>query len=588
MPIRRLLVAAFALAFSGALAAQDISIPVYETELPNGMKVLLVERHETPRISCRMFFRVGSVNERPGLTGVSHLLEHMMFKGTNRIGVKDAARDEELRRRIDVVGIALDQEELKGDRADPKRISDLRIDMAALQKEERDLIIKDELWETYLKNGATGLNAFTSNDVTAYIVNIPSNRLELYCWLESDRIANQCFREFYSERDVVMEERRLGENTPTGPFFEAMESLTYDAHPYSWPVVGWMSDLLHLPRAEMMRYYDTYYAPNNAILVLVGDFRKDEAMALIVRYLAGIPRGAQEPPPVVTVEPPQVGEKRLVSEADSEAQVILRYHTPAIGHPDLAALDVIDGIMSGRAGRLNKTLVRRDEVAVSARGSSDTAKYPSVFTFSGTPKKPHTPEEVEAALDREIERLKTEPVTAEELAGVKKRLRAGFVRSLRSIDGLSTTLGYTEANYRWREILDSQKAQLAVTAEDIQRAATQYFLKTNRVVGILRTREPVDETKFPPKWTIRVATLSSSHEDMREARRLKELLSASGFADARMRSVDGDIVVETGVFDTADAPAAKAALEKVNAVREGDGKSQKRAFEDVEMVKYRP
>lgn len=570
------------------IAAQDISIPVHEETLSNGMKVLLVERHETPRISCRMFFRVGSVNERPGLTGVSHLLEHMMFKGTNRIGVKDAPRDAALRARIDEVAVALDTEELKGDRADAARVKELRARLDALQKEEHDLVIKDELWETYLKNGATGLNAFTSNDVTAYIVTIPSNRLELYCWLESDRIANQTFREFYSERDVVMEERRLGENTPTGPFYEAMESLTYDAHPYSWPVVGWMSDLLHLPRAEMMRYFATYYAPNNAILVLVGDFRTAEAISLIHKYFDDIPRGAEEPPPVVTVEPSQVGEKRLVSEADSEAQVSIRFHTPAIGHPDLAVLDVIDGIMSGRAGRLNKALVRRDEIAVSARGSSDTAKYPSVFTFSGTPKKPHTPEELEAAFDREIERLKTEPVTADELALVKKRLRAGFVRSLRSIDGLSTTLGYTEANFGWREILNSQKAQQAVTVDDIQRVAAQYFVKTNRVVGILHTREPVDEKKFPPKWTIRVASLSPSHEDMREARRLKELLVANGFADARMRTVDGDVVVEAGLFDTADSPAAKAALEKASTLHDGQGKGTKRAFEDVELVKYRP
>ena len=322
-----LLVAAAAIA--PPLSAQELN--VVERTLPNGMKVLMVERHDQPTISCGWLARVGSANERPGITGLAHLFEHMMFKGTRTIGTKDAARDLELNRLQDEVQVGIREEmsilrekQRRGEIADmmdpavrTPRLTELLAKFDALVTEQRGLIVKDEMDKLYQEQGSTGLNASTSEDRTFYIVGIPSNKLELWMWLESDRLANPVFREFYSERNVILEERRQTlESRPGGTVDEAFNAMTWMAHPYSWEVIGWPSDISQVTREQGSEFFATYYAPNNITAILVGDLDVEKTWALAQKYLGRIPANPKGVPEVITLEPTQPAEQRMVAEVE--------------------------------------------------------------------------------------------------------------------------------------------------------------------------------------------------------------------------------------------------------------------------------
>ena len=311
---RSLAVASMAVA---VLSAQ--TIPVQEHTLSNGMRVLLVERHDEPTIAAGWVARVGSANEHPGMTGIAHLFEHMMFKGTLTIGTRDARRDAELNVAQDQVQVQIRQEldvlrekQRRGEIADlmdPKartpRLQRLLGEFDGLVKEQRALIVKDELDKLYKMAGARGMNANTTSDRTFYHIDVPANKLELWAWLESDRLKNAVFREFYSERDVVLEERRLRTDaTPTGKAFEAFQALLWKAVPYTWPVIGWISDITQLNREQANAFFATYYAPNNLTAILVGDFQSAEALPLLERYFGRIPANPKGVPQVITPPPP--------------------------------------------------------------------------------------------------------------------------------------------------------------------------------------------------------------------------------------------------------------------------------------------
>ena len=297
-------------------AAQKPQIQVEELTLGNGMRFLLYESHESPVISAGWVARVGSANERPGITGLSHFFEHMMFKGTRVIGTKDAAADlrlieqqerlrDEMRAEESLLRARLRRGEID-DLQKPENWSERYREQnqrfQALVGEQRKTIVKDEMDQIYTRNGGEALNAFTNQDLTAYFVRVPQNRLELWAWLESDRLLHPVFREFYSERDVVFEERRLRtESTPLGKFDEEFDAVFWDAHPYTWPVVGWPSDIPSYTKAQADAYFATYYAPNNLTGVLVGDFRAADVRPLLGRYFGRIPRGKQPVPEVVTL-----------------------------------------------------------------------------------------------------------------------------------------------------------------------------------------------------------------------------------------------------------------------------------------------
>jgi predicted Zn-dependent peptidase len=329
------------------LSAQQVQ--VQEHVLDNGLRLLMVPRKGDPNVAAGWIAKVGSVNERPGITGVSHLFEHMMFKGTHAIGTTDIRKNLEVIARMDAVKAEIRKEEQAqirrlrlgeiSDLGDPKartpRHQQLLQQLAQLEKEEKDLIVKNDFDRIYTSAGASGMNAGTDNDWTIYFINVPANKLELWFWMESDRLLNPVFREFYSERDVVREERRLRvESTPTGKFEEQFEAMFWTASPYAWPVVGWPSDLDGLTREEALAYFAVNYAPNNLSACLVGDFDPKQALDLAKRYFGRLKRNPQEPEPVRTREVPQMAEQRMIAYADTNPEVEVRYRTVADGHAD--------------------------------------------------------------------------------------------------------------------------------------------------------------------------------------------------------------------------------------------------------------
>src|SRR5688572_3082775 len=404
--------------------AARAGIAVEEFTLPNGMRWLLFERHDSPTVSAGWVAHVGSVNEREGITGISHLFEHMMFKGTRTIGTKDIEADlrllaeqekvrEEMRAELAKMRAAQRRgeiDDLLSPESKTPRYRELEKKFEELVQQHRQVVIKDHMDQLYTKNGAQGLNAFTTEDLTAYFVTLPANRIELWAWLESDRLLNPVFREFYSERDVVHEERRRStEATPLGKYDEAFNALFWEAAPYKWPVVGWASDLASISKAEADAYFSVYYAANNLTGVLVGDFKSAEVRPLIERYFGRVPRGKADPPEVVTFDPKQIGEKRYNAEAETSPTVRIWWHSVPFVHKDRTVADLLSDILSGRTGRLYKGIVQGRELANNVSASVSKMKYAGVFEIESVVKDGKEPAAVEAAIYSELERLASEP-----------------------------------------------------------------------------------------------------------------------------------------------------------------------------------
>ena len=498
-----------ALAFAGLASGFAQQVPVEEHTLSNGMKLLMVERHHSPAVAGGWVARVGSVNERPGITGIAHLFEHMMFKGTPTIGTSDAKRDAEIIEQQEQVRDAMRREETKmrlavrrgeiDDMVKPENKTERYRELEAQFKEliaaQRKVLVKNEFDRIYTTAGASGMNAFTSNDMTGYFITVPANKIELWAWMESERLLRPVFREFYAERDVVFEERRMRtESTPLGKFQESLEALFWESHPYGWPVIGWPSDIPAITKAQADEFYALHYAPQNITLILVGDFKADEAAKLCERYFGRIPRGEQNAPEIVTLEVSQKVEKRMNAEAEANPQVDILWHTPATGHPDAHALEVLAAVLSGRSGRLHKALVLGDEVATSAFAHQMARKYAGMFNIGGEAKDPKMPSDVEAAIYEEVKRLKNEPVSARELQKVKNNFAAMAVRRTSSNFHLLVQLIQYEGGGDWKSINTEIPGILKVTAEDIQRVAEKYLVKENRTVATY-TRKP--GTKAP-------------------------------------------------------------------------------------------
>ena len=485
-------------------AAEKPQINVQEFTLPNGMHWLLFERHDSPTVVGGWVAHVGSVNEREGITGISHLFEHMMFKGTRTIGTTDIDADlriideqekvrSEMREEMKVMRERL----RKGEIADPARpenqtprYRELEKRFDELVQKQRATLIKDHLTQIYTKNGGEGLNAFTSEDETVYFVRVPSNRIELWSWLESDRLLNPVFREFYSERDVVYEERRMRtESTPLGKYDEAFNSLFWQASPYKWPVIGWPSDVSSITKAQADAYFGTYYAPNNLTAVLVGDFDTAAVRPVLERYFGRIPRGKTDPPEVLTSEPPQPGEKRFNAEAETSPTVRIWWHAVAFPHKDRTVLDLVSDVLSGRTGRLYKGLVTGRQVANQTSAVVDLKKYEGAFQVECTVKDGKEPAAVELAVYEELEKLKAEPLGAEELQKVKNEAKANSFRRLSSPFFIAYQLLVYDGLGDWRYINTYPEEVDRVTAADIQRVAKQYFTKENRTVGVFLRKE---------------------------------------------------------------------------------------------------
>jgi predicted Zn-dependent peptidase len=335
------------------------------------------------------------------------------------------------------------------------------------------------------------MNAFTTHDMTGYFVTVPKNKLELWMWMESDRLTSPVFREFYAERDVVYEERRLSvESTPTGKLEEAFEEIFWHSSPYSWPVVGYPSDVAAITKQQADDYYALYYAPNNLSAILVGDFDPKAALALAERYLARIPRGKNPPPEVITTPPQWDAEVRYSGEAETNPEIAISWHTVPFQHRDSYALQILAGLLNGRTGRLEKALVLpanavATKASASAGGLMSPQKYAGAFAIDAEAKEGRSLEEVEKGIDAEVERLKTEPVPAEELQKVKNNVAAASFRRLSSNFFILLQLIVYEGYGDWREMNEAPRKAAAVTAEDVQRVAKTYLTKNNRAVYLV-------------------------------------------------------------------------------------------------------
>jgi predicted Zn-dependent peptidase len=471
---------------------------VVEEKLANGLTVLMVERHQTPVVSINMTFGVGGVNEQVGQTGLAHLYEHMAFKGTRTVGTKDYEKERPILEEWFRVGTELEQRQRELERksqekpassADRAAIEGLQKRFTELQDQAGQFVAANEMALLYQRHGGVGLNASTGKDLTRYMINLPSNRLPLWAALEADRMAHPVLREFYKERGVVMEERRLrNDDSPTGLLYETFTSAAFRAHPYGIPTIGWESDILSLTPAATEAFFKTYYGPGNATIAIVGDINPKDVMTLIEQTFGTIPASPPQPP-IVTVEPPQRGERRVEVEFDAEPSMIIGYHKPALGHPDDYVFDVIDAVLSdGLTSRLYTKLVRENRIAASISSDSNHpgVRSPNLFVINATPLAPRTTAEVESAIYAEIERLKTEPVSAKELEKVLNNIDADLVRALRSNGGLASQLALFQTMAGdWRYTLKSRDKIAAVSPADIQRVATEYFTKSNRTVAML-------------------------------------------------------------------------------------------------------
>ncbi len=499
--MRRTIVLFFALLILMSLgSASEIKLDVQEQVLSNGMKILMIQNSRVPRVVCHIYYKVGSINERPGITGLAHLHEHMMFKGTRMMGVTDFEKHTAIDTQIDALKDKIYREKFwKADGGDKEKTAQWEEEYKELVEAEKQYIVKDDLWTLYMKNGGTDLNASTGNETTGYYVTLPSNKVELQMLLESDRMSNAYFREFYSEKDVVMEERRLRENMPGYLFDEQVNAAFYSASPYHWDVIGWMDDLRKVTKDDLIEFNKRYYVPNNAVAIYVGDFDPSNIITMAEKYFGRIPKGP-DIEPIRTFEPPQHSEKRMYGEGPAPTSLQLMFHTPFAGHVDEAPLSVLADVLGsggggrfrgrrgggGGTGRLYKLLVVQKQMAVDVSASSRSLWYVGSFQVRATPRidKNVQPEELEKEIWAEIEKIKKEGVTPEEIQKAKNRFEARFIRSLSSSMGLARSVGRAEIHRGWRSILTDLEAIKNVTNDDVKRVAAEYFVKDNSLTAI--------------------------------------------------------------------------------------------------------
>jgi len=504
-----IVVANFVLTLS--LKAQKV--PVVEKQLSNGMRLLMVERHDEPSVAGGWVAHVGSSNERPGMTGTAHLFEHMMFKGTPTIGTRDYSKDVAIIAAQERIRDEMRQEDRKmrakyrkGDIDDllnpenkTEHYQELEKEFNKLIAEQRDVLVKNEFDRIYSGQGGSQMNAFTTEDMTAYFINVPANKLELWMWMESERILRPVFREFYAERDVVFEERRMRtESTPLGKFEEEFNAMFWESSPYSWPVVGWPSDIPAISKAQADDFYSTFYAPQNITLILVGDLKPERTEALAEKYFERIPRGPKDAPDVVTLEVKQVAEKRMNAEADTNPQVDILWHTVPFGHKDSYSLQIFSQILSTRTGRFYKSLVLRKSIGTDVFAAQRSQKWAGYFNAGGEVRDGHSPPELEQGIHDDIEKLKSDEVPAEELQKVKNNFAASEYRRLASNFPIMMQLIHYDGEGDWREINEAGRKIQAVTAADVKRVANDYFAKENRTVAIYLRKPGTTAQKQKP------------------------------------------------------------------------------------------
>jgi len=460
---------------------------VTEFSLVNGLHFIVVERHDAPVVSFHTYVNAGSVDDPSGKTGLAHMFEHMAFKGTETIGTKSWANERKALDGVEEAYDRLDAERNKGPKADPAQIATLESQLKLAIDRAQAFVEPNEYTRIIEENGGSGLNAGTNLDSTEYFYSLPSNRIELWFLMESQSFLHPVFREFYKERDVVMEERRMRvESNPQGKLLESFLAASFEAHPYRNPPAGWASDIASLRIADAKRFFDEYYVPSNINIAIVGDVNPADARRMAEKYFSPLTRRPL-PPLVHTKEPPQPGPKTALVESPSQPLLVIGYKRPDEYDKDDPVFDILSLILSsGRTGLLYKELVQQKRIALAAQAGATfpDGRYPNLFLFFLVPAVGHTVEENQAALDDLIARFEARPVDAVTLARVKTKARATVIRRLDNNSGLASLLTLYYATYGdWRKLFTSIDDLNKVTAEDVQRAARQYLVPMRRTVA---------------------------------------------------------------------------------------------------------
>jgi predicted Zn-dependent peptidase len=486
---------AIVLVLAALATAQDLASFEKRTTvktLDNGLTVVICERPEAPVFSFFTHVDAGSVQDPLGETGLAHMFEHMAFKGTDKIGTKDYAAEKVALENVEQTYAAYIAARDKPVGRDEKKLKDLEKAWRDAVAEADKYVKPNEFPQIVEINGGEDLNANTSDDETNYFYSFPENRLELWAYLESERFLHPVMREFYKERNVVIEERRMRvDSNPIGRLLEQFTTAAFQAHEYHRPTIGWMSDLNSFSAMDAKKFFDEYYIPSNMVVTVVGDVKASETMPIIEKYFGRIPSRPQ-PDERTTTEPPQNAERRVVLQDTSQPLYLEGYHRPDYRSPDDAVYDAIADLMSsGRTSRLYRALVRDKKIAADSAGFTGLPgnKYPHLFAFYAFPLPGHKPEEMADAIHVEIEKLKNEDISDEELKMIKTRAKANLIRSLGSNEGLANNLALYQARYDdWRELFRSVDRIDKVTKADIRRVANQTFVPTNRTVGIIETK----------------------------------------------------------------------------------------------------
>ena len=492
LPLLSLVLTLACLSFAQDLASFEKRITV--KKLDNGLTMLICERPEAPVFSFYTHVDAGSSQDPLGKTGLAHMFEHMAFKGTDKIGTKDYAAEQVALQKVETAYTAYIAERDLPMGRDEQKLKQLEAVWQDAIKTAQEYVIPNQFSEILERNGGEGVNASTNYDETTYYYSLPTNRLELWAYLESERFLHPVMREFYKERNVVIEERRLRtDSNPIGRLLEQFTTAAFQASEYHRPTVGWMSDLNSFSATDAINFFEQYYVPSNMVVTVVGDVKTAEAMPIIEKYFGRIPPHPK-PDERITTEPLQNSERRVVLHDQSQPIYLEGYHRPDYHSPDDAVYDATSDLMSeGRTSRLYRALVRDKKIASYSAGFTGLpgSKYPHLFAFFAVPLPGHKPDQMAPAIHEEIERLKKEDISDDELKMIKTRAKANLIRSLDDNPGLAFELGLNQARYDdWRELFHEVDRIDKITKADIRRVANQTFNENNRTVGIIETAAP--------------------------------------------------------------------------------------------------
>ena len=481
--------------YSGAVNVADyLNEKVVVKKLSNGITLVMMNRGFAPTLAFNIAFRVGSADESYSTVGAAHMLEHMLFKGTKKIGTTDYEAERVLLRRIEALGETIDKLNI----SNPKNplLSDMKAQLKALEEEASQYVISSHYDRIYSENGGIGLNASTSRDKTAYYIELPADRLELWAELESDRFMNPVFREFYTERDNVYQERLMRyDSSGTGLFFEQFLAEAFMIHPYRHPIIGWRSNINSLSLRDIRNFFNQFYIPSRMTITIVGKQDVDKTYDLVKKYFEKIP-SRPEPQGIALREVEARGEKRFTFRYNSSSHIAIGWRKPTFPDKENAALDIASDILSGgKSSRLYRSLVVEKKIAssISAWNGTPGSRYENLFVVSGTPAAGFTCEELEAEIYKEIEALKSS-VSIEEMNKVKNGLESQILFALGSNKSVANLLSYYQTIFGdWKYLLTAKRTMKALTSQDVENAVSKYLIKDNAIVGILINTQAQNE-----------------------------------------------------------------------------------------------